>query len=76
MIPGDHIRSKKVKGGEWLVTGSTETHVLVRCRTTGTPARISRNEVDRWRTVWSPELSGPGLEGLRREGRMLVRVDA
>lgn len=73
MNPGDHIRNRKVKGAVWQVLGHTKSHVLVRCLDTGVPATVRRSELDRWVTVFEAE---PGLEGLERKGRMLVRSDA
>lgn len=81
MIPGngDHIANRKVKGGTYVVISRTRKHLRVRCLETGVPALIRRNELDRWVIVFSPKdegLNGPGLEGLRKNGRFYTRVDA
>jgi hypothetical protein len=73
MNVGDHIRNRRVKGAVWQVLGHTKTHVLVRCLDTGTPATVSRSELDSWVTVFEAE---PGLEGLELKGSMWVRTDA
>jgi hypothetical protein len=74
--PGDHIRNRRVKGGTWVVLKLERSRVRVRCLDTGTPATISRRELDRWEVAWSP-LEGPGYESLYRwTDKVLRRVDA
>lgn len=71
---GDHIRNRKVSGSTYQVVGKTRTHLQVRDLESGTPGLIDRDELDRWKVVWSPK--GDGLDGLVKRGRFWVRVDA
>lgn len=75
MKVGEHIRCKRVKGSTYQVMSMDGKYLEVRCLKTGVPAKIRKDQLDRWKVVWSP-LQGPGLEGLERNGRMLTRVDA
>lgn len=72
---GDHLTSRKVKGSTYQVVGKDRKYLRVRCLQTGTPALIRRNQLDRWQVVFTPKAE-PGLQGLEKKGRFLVRTDA
>jgi hypothetical protein len=75
MKVGEHIRCTRVKGSTYQVMSVDGKYLEVRCLSTGVPARVRRDQLDRWKVVWTP-LSGPGMEGLVENGRMLTRSDA